>query len=47
VAEIEKQLSRLAGLGVTELWPIIFPVGDDPGRSRRETRAFLRSLAAA
>jgi 5,10-methylenetetrahydromethanopterin reductase len=46
-AEIEKQLSRLAGLGVTELWPIIFPVGDDPGRSRRETRAFLRSLAIA
>lgn len=46
-AEIEKQLSRLAGLGVTELWPIIFPVGDDPGRSRRETRAFLRSLATA
>ena len=46
-AEIEKQLSRLAGLGVTELWPIIFPVGDDPGRSRRETRAFLRNLATA
>ncbi len=46
-AEIEKQLSRLAGLGVTELWPIIFPVGDDPGRSRRETRALLCSLAAA
>ncbi|MGI8445783.1 MAG: TIGR03564 family F420-dependent LLM class oxidoreductase [Streptosporangiaceae bacterium] len=45
-AEIEKQLSRLAGLGVTELWPIIFPVGDDPGRSCRETRALLRSLAA-
>jgi 5,10-methylenetetrahydromethanopterin reductase len=44
-AEIEKQLSRLAGLGVTELWPIIFPVGDDPGRSRRETRALLRDLA--
>jgi alkanesulfonate monooxygenase SsuD/methylene tetrahydromethanopterin reductase-like flavin-dependent oxidoreductase (luciferase family) len=46
-AEIEKQLSRLAGLGVTELWPIIFPVGGDPGRSGRETRALLRSLAAA
>ena len=29
-AEIEKQLARLAGVGVTELWPIIFPVGDAP-----------------
>lgn len=45
-AGIEKRLRRLADLGVTELWPIIFPVGDDPGRSRRETRALLRSLAA-
>jgi 5,10-methylenetetrahydromethanopterin reductase len=44
-AAIEKQLGRLADAGVTELWPIIFPVGDDPGRSRRETRAFLRALA--
>jgi F420-dependent oxidoreductase-like protein len=44
-SEIEKQLRRLADTGVTELWPIIFPVGDDPGRSRRETRALLRSLA--
>jgi 5,10-methylenetetrahydromethanopterin reductase len=43
-SEIEKQLRRLADAGVTELWPIIFPVGDDPGR-RRETRALLRSLA--
>jgi hypothetical protein len=46
-AGIEKQLRRLADLGVTELWPIIFPVGDDPGRSRRETRALLRALATA
>jgi hypothetical protein len=45
-SEIEKQLKRLADAGVTELWPIIFPVGDDPGRSRRETRALLRSLAS-
>jgi 5,10-methylenetetrahydromethanopterin reductase len=44
-SEIEKQLRRLADAGVTELWPIIFPVGDDPGRSRHETRALLRSLA--
>ena len=46
-AGIEKQLRRLADLGVTELWPIIFPVGDDPARSRRETRALLRDLATA
>ena len=46
-AAIEKQLRRLADLGVTELWPIIFPVGDDPVRSRRETRALLRDLATA
>ncbi|HEX3751798.1 MAG TPA: hypothetical protein VHW06_14635 [Streptosporangiaceae bacterium] len=46
-AEIEKQLARLAGAGVTELWPIIFPVGDDPGASRRRTRELLAGLAAA
>ena len=46
-AGIEKQLRRLADLGVTELWPIIFPVGEDPGRSRGETRALLRALATA
>ena len=44
-AAIEKQLGRLADAGVTELWPIIYPAGDDPGRSHRETRALLRSLA--
>ncbi len=44
-SEIEKQLRRLADAGVTELWPIIFPVGEDPGRSRRETRALLHNLA--
>jgi len=45
-AQIEKQLERLAGLGVTEFWPVIFPVGDDPGQSRHETRALLSRLAA-
>jgi len=45
-AEIETQLRRLAGLGVTELWPVIFPVGGDPAASRRETRALLTVLAA-
>jgi 5,10-methylenetetrahydromethanopterin reductase len=46
-AEIETQLRRLADLGVTEFWPIIFPVGRDPTGSRRETRALLTGLAAA
>ncbi len=46
-AGIEKQIRRLADLGVTELWPIIFPVGEDPARSRHETRALLRDLATA
>jgi 5,10-methylenetetrahydromethanopterin reductase len=46
-AGIETQLRRLAGLGVTEFWPIIFPVGADPAASRRETRALLTGLAAA
>jgi hypothetical protein len=45
--EIETQLRRLADLGVTEFWPIIFPVGRDPTGSRRETRALLTGLAAA
>jgi 5,10-methylenetetrahydromethanopterin reductase len=46
-AEIETQLRRLADLGVTEFWPIIFPVGGDPAGSRRETRALLTGLASA
>ena len=46
-AEIETQLRRLAGLGVTEFWPVIFPAGRDPAASRRETRAVLTGLAAA
>jgi alkanesulfonate monooxygenase SsuD/methylene tetrahydromethanopterin reductase-like flavin-dependent oxidoreductase (luciferase family) len=44
---VQKHLARLAGAGVTELWPIIFPVGDDPGASRRRTRELLAGLAAA
>jgi len=43
--EVEHQLRQLADLGVTEFWPIIFPVGDDPAGSRRKTRALLTSLA--
>jgi 5,10-methylenetetrahydromethanopterin reductase len=44
--EIERQLARLADLGVTELWPIIFPVGPDPAASRHETRTLLTHLAS-
>jgi len=46
-AGIEAQLRRLAGLGVTEFWPIIFPAGGDPAGSRRATRALLTGLAGA
>jgi F420-dependent oxidoreductase-like protein len=46
-ADIEKQLRRLGDLGVTELWPVLFPVGDDPAGSLQQTRALLQSLAAA
>ena len=46
-ANVEQQLGRLADLGVTEFWPIIFPIGDDAASSRRRTRALLTGLAAA
>jgi F420-dependent oxidoreductase-like protein len=46
-AGIEAQLRRLAGLGVTEFWPIIFPVGGDAAGSRSRTRELLTALAAA
>ncbi|KWW97256.1 luciferase [Carbonactinospora thermoautotrophica] len=43
--EVEKQLRRYADAGVTELWPAVFPVGDDAGASTRRTRALLARLA--
>ena len=46
-ADIEQQIGRLSDVGVTELWPIVFPVGDDAAGSRRQTRALLAELAAA
>ena len=46
-AGIEAQLRRLADLGVTEFWPIIFPAGGDPAGSRHATRALLTGLAGA
>jgi F420-dependent oxidoreductase-like protein len=46
-ADLEEQVRRLSDLGVTELWPIIFGVGDDAAGSRRRTRALLAELATA
>jgi 5,10-methylenetetrahydromethanopterin reductase len=46
-AAVETQLRLLSEAGVTEFWPIIIPVGDDPEGSRRTTRALLAGLAAA
>ncbi len=42
---VAAQLRRYADLGVTEFWPIVYPVGDDPEASIRRTRALLTSLA--
>jgi len=39
------QLARYADLGVTELWPAVYPVGDDQEASVQRTRALLTSLA--
>lgn len=41
--EVEKQLHRYADIGVTELWPVIYPVGS-PDASVERTRALLTSL---
>jgi 5,10-methylenetetrahydromethanopterin reductase len=46
-AGVEEQIRRLSDLGVTELWPIVFGVGDDAAGSRRRTRALLAGLATA
>ena len=42
---VATQLARYADLGVTELWPAVYPVGDDPEGSIRRTRALLTTLA--
>jgi len=46
-AAVQEQVRGLSDLGVTELWPIVFPVGDDAVGSRRQTRALLAELATA
>lgn len=46
-AEVEKQLQRYADVGVTELWPVVYPVGAadaDAAASIRRTRTLLIGL---
>lgn len=45
-SDVEKQLRRYADAGVTELWPVAYPVGDDFGASIRRTRALLAQLGS-
>jgi F420-dependent oxidoreductase-like protein len=42
--EVGRQLRRYADIGVTELWPAVFPVGD-PQASVKRTRALLAGLS--
>lgn len=42
--EVEKQLRRYADIGVTELWPVIYPVGS-PDASVERIRVLLASLS--
>jgi hypothetical protein len=41
---VERQPRRCADVGTTELWPTIFPVGDESEASIRRTRALLAAL---
>lgn len=40
-SEVDKQLRRFADAGATELWPTVFPVGEDVEASVRRTREVL------
>ncbi len=42
--EVEQGLRRYADLGVTDLWPAVFPVGPDGEASVRRTRELLAGL---
>jgi len=44
-SEVEKRLRRYADVGATELWPTVFPVGDDAEASVLRTRSLLGELA--
>lgn len=43
-ADVEKQLRHYADIGVTELWPAVFPVGTDEDASVGRTRTLLAGL---
>lgn len=45
-ADIEQRFKSLGELGVTEVWPVTFGVGEDPAGSRQRTRALLSALAS-
>src|SRR6202035_2203214 len=44
-SDIERQLKGLEDLGVTELWPVLFPAGADPEATMTRTRALLAGLS--
>jgi 5,10-methylenetetrahydromethanopterin reductase len=44
-SDIEHRLKGLEDLGVTELWPVLFPAGADPDATMRRTRAMLAGLS--
>jgi len=43
-ADVDKQLRHYADVGVTELWPAVYPVGADEDGGVRRTRALLAGL---
>ena len=43
-ADVEKELGRYADIGVTDLWPAVYPVGPDEAASVRRTRELLATL---
>lgn len=43
-ADVEKQLRSYADIGVTDLWPAVYPVGADEEASVRRTRELLSRL---
>jgi 5,10-methylenetetrahydromethanopterin reductase len=43
-ADVEKQLRSYADIGVTDLWPAVYPVGSDEAASVRRTRELLSRL---
>jgi len=45
-SDVERQLTRCAEAGVTELWAAVFPVGPDSAASLDRTRGLLASWGA-